>query len=293
MPHKSFEIDSLINDLNKNGFSILRGLIDTEEADEYINLLESSKNANSNNISGGFASKGSFYLSNAIALSDKLLKLVTSKQILEISKKYLKSDPYLKCHRLYKTTGKISSFPWHTDNKDRFGDTDKSNGLVFIMYLNKIQRGGLEVIPKGYYNGNYSLPDNGIIKKLLSENGTFKFTGSPGDVIICNQALIHRAAQDLFAGKNYSLWFQITNNNSVREQLLLKNHQIPLMNSEEYNFLNIGIKSDDFSQPLTNEKQISTRYAFNLLIKSINYNLENLFRSSLRQFKFLIKNINL
>ena len=289
MKVKKLNSSKIIRDIYKNGFSVVKGLVSSSETKNFIKLLESSRNANANNIIGGSSSTGSYFLSNGIACSDNLLKLIASDTIIDLSSKYLDSQPYLKCHRVYKTVGKISNFPWHTDNKDKNSKFDNSKGIICILYLNDIKKGGLEVIPKGYHKAEFSKPSNKVIRSLIRENGTFRFEGNAGDAIFFDQALIHRAAQDFFAGKAYSLWFQITDKNAVREQLLLKNHQIPSEKDVKYKFLNIGIKSDDYAQPKTRESQIPTSYAFKLFWLSIPNSLENRIRSLLRPLKLILK----
>ena len=286
---KTLNNSKIIQDINKKGFSVVKRLVSPNETKEYIKLLELSRNANANYITGGSTNTGSYFLSNGIACSDDLLKLIASDTIIDLSSKYINSQPYLKCHRVYKTVGKTSNFPWHTDNKDKNSKFDNSKGIICILYLNDILKGGLEVIPNGYHKAEFSIPDNKIIRSLISQNGTYRFEGKAGDAIFFDQALIHRAAQDFFGGKAYSLWFQITDKNAIREQLLLKNHQIPPEKDIKYKFLNIGIKSDDYAQPKTRENQISTRYALKLFILSIPNSLENRIRSLLRPLKFFLK----
>ena len=289
MIKNNLEIEKILNDISRQGFSIVRKFLDPEDCQSFVTLLENSKNANSNNIIGGSTSSGSYFLSNAIACNDKLLNIIASDAIIDLSAKFLSSQPYLKCHRIYKTSGKTSNFPWHTDNKDKKSKSDMSKGINCILYLNQIEKGGLEVIPNGYYKSKYSKPSNKIIKDFIKKNGTYKFKGDTGDAIFFDQALIHRAAQELFAGKAYSMWFQITDENAVREQLLLKNHQIPSEKDKRYKFLNIGIKSEDFAQPVPKEKQISVRYALKLLILSIPNAFENKIRSFLRPLKYFVR----
>lgn len=289
MIRKDLDKVKIINDINNKGFSVVRNLINKDDAKEFINLLNISRNANGNTITGGSSASGSYFLSNGIACSDKLLELIASDEIIEISSKYISSQPYLKCHRIYKTVGKISTFPWHTDNKNKTSKLDLSKGIISIIYLNDVNKGGLDLIPRGYDKSQNSKPSNEIINNLIETNGIFKFKGKSGDAIFFDQALIHRAAQDLFGGKAYSLWFQITDKNAVREQLLLKNHQIPSENDIKYKFLNIGFKSEDFAQPITKEKQIHTTYVFKLLILSIANNIDNRIRALIRPFKKFFK----
>lgn len=282
---KHLNHDEIIREINSIGYSVVRGLIDPLQASRYIDLLDTSKNANGNCITSGSTGTGTHFLSNGIACSDELLNLIASEEIISLSKHYLASQPYLKCHRVYKTIGKIPNFAWHTDNKDKNSARDSSKGIICILYLNNIKKGGLEVIPKGFHDEKLSKPNPEYIKNLISKNGTYKFVGLSGDAIFFDQSLIHRAAQELFAKTAYSLWFQITNDQAKREQLLLTNHQIPKQGDMRYDFLNIGIKTEDTAQPKTKEKQISPIYALKLLILSMIYTLELRSRAILRPLK--------
>lgn len=284
-------ITNIINDIKLKGYSTVSQVLPKESCNRMIATLHQSMAINQNYITGGFSTSKTGFLSNAMARDHTTFDFLTSDFIINLSNQYL-GDARLKAHRLYFTRGRCSNFPWHTDNKVS-STVDRSRGLVGIVYLNNVKRGGISVIENGYIESTHSIPTSVQINKLIQSHGIFSFSGNAGDAIFFDQSLVHQAARDFFVFETINaLFFQIVDCKGKVEPLLLGSSQIPEADSPSYKFLSIGLPNQlDFAQPQTIEQTYPLDLLLRLIPSSFFSYFMQLIRTYLRFLRRLFRSI--
>ena len=211
-----------LEEFQKNGYTVCRGLLSNESILELKNLSQASAKINVGMPQIVESGNGMFQ-SHSLAYSKAAFDLVTNKVILKLCDSNINSDYRLKCQRSYKIEGSFY-YPWHTDNK--IDDTkDKSQGIAFIAYLNDTTDGALEVFP-GSHRWSHKIKPNIITKKEIKEHTNYDekilLTGKAGDVIATDVRTIHGSARKKGGSKRFSYWFQVTNELDAAEPLLIK-----------------------------------------------------------------------
>jgi ectoine hydroxylase-related dioxygenase (phytanoyl-CoA dioxygenase family) len=228
--------------LESDGVVIVENFLNEESCDAIASILEGQQLANSNELTFVNVLDSRFF-SNALGVSKEAFDLVTRKEVLEISRNYLKQEIRLKCHRAYTTKNK-AKFPWHTDNKFD-GIKNDVFGIVFIVYLVDTYAGGTEFVlgshkfSHKYKHNNYF--DNDIRNKYNMKIA--RTEGKKGTVVISDTRTIHRGGYS--NEKNIdrkSFWFQVESNMQSAERLLLNPEFLPARPPEELTrYLGFGL----------------------------------------------------
>ena len=182
-----------------------------------------------------------YYMSNGLAKSKTLFNLLTSKEIMNISEKYLGERFRLKCHRVYSVSSGAKN-PWHTDDKKYGLKNENIKGLVFIIYLNDVFQGEFEAVRGSHlYSGDFKHPnfDTHIMEKYQENIKSFKMP--KGSIVIFDNKTIHRAKPYLnFFWRRKSLFFQIDNEIEDGEKIIVKTEFINNLTKVQSMMLGMG-----------------------------------------------------
>lgn len=205
-----------------------------------------------------------YYMSNGLAKSKTLFELLTSKEISEISRKYLGEKFRLKCHRVYSVNSGAKN-PWHTDDKKYGKKNQKIKGLVFIIYLNDVYDGEFQAVKGSHlFSSNYEYPnfDTYTMKKFKDKITSFKMP--KGSIVIFDNKTIHRAKPYLnFFWRRKSLFFQIDNEIEDGEKIIVNTEYIKNLSESQSIFLGMGLPSKMPHEPSkTSLETINFKTAF-------------------------------
>ena len=276
-----FLSQNIAEELDKNGVVMVNDYISKENCLDLKNLLGGSQLKNSHELTFVYLDDAKFF-SNAIAQSQTAYNLVTSKNTLHISKKYLGENIRLKCHRAY-STKKNYFFPWHTDNK--FDDIKNNRkGIVFIIYLVDTFHGATEFV-LGSHKESSKFENNNFLDSFIEtkfKNRIAKAKGKKGCAIISDTRVIHRGSIEKGEKiERYSFWFQIDSDTNEAERLLLNPEFLPRDISPELtDYLgfskNFGLKvhpnTTNVDKFIPYDERFKMFYKYFFLILSIPFN---------------------
>ena len=240
-----------LEEFQKNGYSVCRGLLSKENINELQNLSRPSSKINLG-MPQTVSSGDGVFQSHSLAYSRAAFELVTNKTILELCESFFHSAYRLKCQRAYKIEGSYY-YPWHTDNKID-ASKDKSQGIAFIAYLTDTTDGAVEVFP-GSHLWTHKIETNNIIRKEIEKFTNFNervlLSGKAGDVVATDVRTLHGSARKKSGSKRFSYWFQVTNDLNVAETLLINSSVVPKnIDTRLANYLGFGYPNLGHNYPL-------------------------------------------
>lgn len=233
--------ENISEEISKNSFFSKESILKKDIIDKIMSETELfDLKFNSLDISPVHDHDG-YYMSNGLAKSETLFKLLTSEEIINISKKYLGEKFRLKCHRVYSVSSGAKN-PWHTDDKKYGLKNENIKGLVFIIYLNDVFKGEFQAVRGSHlYSRNFKHPnfDTHIMEKYQEDIKSFKMP--KGSIVIFDNKTIHRAKPYLdYFWRRKSLFFQIDNEIEDGEKIIVKTEFINNLSNNQTMLLGMG-----------------------------------------------------
>lgn len=259
--------EEILNELNNNGFSVIKNIIDKETIEDIKNSLNNTlgmyssdeyppeKNSNKEYFDMNNPKGVRFVYSGTDLLKiSKIQNLAFDKFFIEIAEKYLGCVPILDIVGAWWSSP--SKKPDYTAAQLWHHDMDRPKWIKIFIYLTDCgeKNGPHEFvigshkndgIPKELRSKGYSRLSDEEISKYYSKNRIKKFTANEGDLIIEDTVGLHKGKQ-LLEGKRLMLNFQYS---SCGFGASLPKLRIPEKMSE--NLLKIKIDCPDISSELT------------------------------------------
>jgi len=282
---QKIDAEIIVKELKEKGFFSFKNAITNEVVNKIQQDSTKSKlNLNNSKISGLYYER-QYFLTNLLTTSKEFYDFATSKLVFKICKNFLGNTFRLKCQRYYETYGG-HHMQWHTDNKDDRGPAN-IKGLIFIFYTEDVNDGQFQFIEGSHtWSGKkaYSDYSDAFIEKNYKDK-IVDFKLPRGSLVIYNTYGIHRAkpvSNKSFSRK--SVFFQVDNELSNAEPIILDTKFVTEINNEIAMFLGFGKPSNYDAYPTTSLKTLPfSRNMIFILCKYIFY------RVTLRAFYLLPK----
>ena len=289
------QLDSFITEYERDGYFIIRNFASIDVVSRLSGCAYSRKICVNSIGMGDVRSGRAIFNPNVLFTHPETVELVSKPVVQEICQKLLGDGFHLKFARAYRVFSGYD-FTWHTDNKDAVKKNLASKGVVFNLALSDTKQGGKFQIVRGSHKWSNDISDNNYDDYVLKNLNTIKIDTleyEPGDLIVFNEAVIHRP--EPIKGKKHftlSLLWQVVDENMGNEPTVLNTHSnMPCPELAPY--FNIGRKVDYPLMPSGSEKSLPfsqlTVLIFNLfciLPKALLVSFKNLFP---RRAKLILK----
>lgn len=283
------DIDKIAKSLAKTGYYRIDNFLAKDQIEEILSEVSLGFGINSNNV-GPVDFYGQTFFSNVLAHSRSIFNLISSKFVLDLSKRYLGSSIRLKCQRYYESGFKYQLY-WHTDNQTVDGRFTDVRGLVFIIYLCDTFEGYLEVI-EGSNVWSNARNKNRFTDEEIEKNHSQdlrSLPGKAGTLVITDTQTIHHT--HLISSPDFrrkSLFFQIDDDILHSESMMINPEFFSDRSKEVLDFFGFGMPSGYNRVPQTSIITAKNRYLINLLFEAIAELAKRIF--FLRQIKKFLKN---
>ena len=288
-------IENCVEGLETRGYYLHEKFASKNECLEIINTLKLKPYEAFNNNELKPTIQGfNIYNKHAIAISEAAFNVVTSNWVIDISEKFLGTRPILKCSRSYSVSKFDQSFRWHTDNKSNDEITDKSRGIVFILFLEDDPDGSFALVEgfKNPPNSKCKNPTFNEIEAWKDKNLIKNFYAKRGDLLAFSQDMFHEHINYKNIDKN-AFWFQVIGfDEGIGERILINSSFLnDNFDKKKMDFISSTNRRNEFSFPITTIKSMSfSRNVIYLFILFLY--LPKTFVSSLKYFlKAILPNI--
>ena len=259
------DINNALDNIEKDGFVELTGLISDEIIDNICNNI--SRPFSSTHVNGrrGFIKMGKqHFLANTLTWGRDIIDIYTNPQLIELAEQYAGGDVHLSNYRIYKTLpSKDFSMWWHVDNKiDTFNYKNNTfdvevvaedKGLIVIMYLVDVEDGGVQLV-KGSHKWSRKYVDKESFDDMESDfkENVVSFNNKPkGTLIAYDYATIHRATPYLKGPTRMSLFGQYSPEwMPVGEPIILHSRDLDDLSQKQKKVLNFGKSSSTENWPI-------------------------------------------
>lgn len=251
----AFNIEKHLREIKEIGYAVVPNFLTKDECNQLIQHLETLdvQRFNTNELGGQYSGAG-FFEQRLTAKKSLIYKILL--------------DPFLQkvfrgifcgraCRvistRLYQITGGFR-YSFHTDNK-RDAQKREMAGLACVIYLNDTDDGALEVYDGSHLDSHEILQNTVKSDFLNARYGADKhkrLPGTAGTLVICDIRTFHGSKQEDTKKRAYRLWFQVNDDLSLGERILIDPALIERsLTPDEMTFLGFGLPNISMAYPKT------------------------------------------
>jgi len=204
---KAFNLEKCLEEIKKNGFVDLSGLISTETIDKIVEKIQRPYYEPHVNGRRGYIKLGAQqYLANTLTWGREIIDIYSNPFLINLCEKYSEDKVHLSNYRIYKTLpSQDFKMWWHVDNKTDVYDYERKHfvpkiitqdkGIIIIMYMVDVKDGGVQVVKGSHkWSRNHEGKESFDDMEKEFEKDIVTYNDKPrGTLLAYDYATIHRA----------------------------------------------------------------------------------------------------